>query len=261
MANIDYTTRDPITWDNDKITMGEYPGVRNANKFAYRDILNVADGSAYLTSDGVTNTFPLLTTPTTLTVTYNNTLDGPATNGAFAILIDYVDDDFLQKTAVVPFLGSGTEVTAFTCLGVNTTTVVAAGSAYTNVDDITITAVSDATVQSFVQAGQSLSGQSAIHVPANETIIVKYILFKSIKPVNGQSPRVKWQYYIHDRNLGTTFVPASTFIDTNLGTDYQQVDPVGFAVGPNSTIWLENTTTVDGTILSYGVSSTYYRQP
>ena len=186
--NYDATVVRPTDYISE-VAMDKRQGRQVWNKFGFN--LDCDIGSEIIASWGgaFDPTNDIITTAQTFNIAYDGTAggstDGAGTTGATQLLIYYIDEDFLQQTAVHVFGTDGSDTTSFTGLGINRVIVFANGGAGYNVSDITITATTDGTTQAEVPAQGSVTQQCIFHTQINHKFLADYLRFKILKPSGG----------------------------------------------------------------------------
>lgn len=257
---IDYSSRSPAIYP-DNATLGEYAGVRQVNKFAFRNVLNSADGLALLSGDDSLNQYTILSAPTAFNIVYDNTVDGFGTNGALILAFDYLDENLERKEAVHVLSNTGSDQTPFVGLGINAVTVVASGLNQKNANNISINAVSDGSTQCYIRTNESQSNFGVIHVPINEKLIAKYIVISGFKEVGGTTPIINFVFEIFNRFTNTSYAVGKTFIDPDASSYYYQEDQASVLVGPGSIVILKASSTTSNSSVSIGVTHLFYENP
>lgn len=140
-----------------EIALGNVPRAGVVNKFGFNPDIDLASSEVIASFGGSFDASNIVTTAQTLTITYNNTTDGLGTTGALTLLITYIDENFIEQSAVHVLSNTGSDVTSFTCLGVNRALVLSSGSNGKNANDITLTATTDTTIQAQIPSESSVT--------------------------------------------------------------------------------------------------------
>ena len=155
----------------DEVVRGLRSGVTSWNKFGYRDSLT--DDTEQVIWASTQNLPTIITTPSTFTITYNNTTDGAGRTGALSLVVYYLDADGNQAIAVHTLGSTGSDVTSFTGLGINRVAVNTNGGLTYNANTITITATTGGSVQAVVPALGSVTQQALFHVGFDQTAVMQ----------------------------------------------------------------------------------------
>ena len=172
-----------------EVAMGERQGRTVWNKFGFN--LDCDIGTEIVASWGgaFDPTSDIITTAQTFDIAYDGTAggstDGAGTTGATQLLLYYLDENFLQQTAVHVLGTDGTDTTSFTGVGINRVIVLANGGLGYNASDITITATTDGTTQAEIPALGSVTQQCIFHTQINHNFLADYLRFKILKPSGG----------------------------------------------------------------------------
>lgn len=228
LSTTEVTSLDYLT----EVALGRVADSSIVNKFGYNididtgtDEIVASFGGAF---DPLTN---IITTAQTVTITYNNTTDGSGQTGARMLLINYIDADFNAQVAYHVLGATGSDVSAFTCLGINRVVVVQYGASATNVNDITLTATTDTTIQAMIPALKSVTQQCLYHTPINHTFLMDFLKVSALKlSGGGGSPTVNIQGFSFSRvTLGQYSVfdiEIDTSIENNLTYNFK--NPISF---------------------------------
>lgn len=242
----------------DEVTRGLRGGVKQLNKFAFRDDVDTADGDALIIADNTTNTPTIMTTAGTFTIAYNNATDGSSTTGALVLLVDYLDSNFELQQGTHVLGSSGSDTTSFSGLGINRVVVVSSGSANTNTNDITFTATTGGSVQAFVPAGLSVTQQLWAHIPINAVGVSKFLFVNALRLSGGSSPRVTFKIFVYNRLVETTYEVFRYTMDTSTENHLEIVDPVNFPFGGRDVVWCTAATNTNNTEVSARLSFNIY---
>lgn len=199
------------------VAMGRRENRSTINKWGHNE--DLAQNVEELVSDWGGTFDPntdIISTAQTLTITYNNLTDGAGQTGALILLIDYLDENFNLAQAYHTLGSSGSDVTSFTCFGVNSVDVVANGGLGWNANDITFTATTDATIQARVSAGSSNTDQMIYHTPINHALMIDWFFGNVIKLAGGSTPKVSFKFYSWSRVTMTRYEVGHVKIDTSV---------------------------------------------
>lgn len=234
-------------------------GVSHLNRQGFRSDLDIADNDGWVNANNTTNTPVVLTTASTFTITYNNATDGFGTNGALSLFFTYLDENEDLQQVLHTLGNTGSDVTAFTGLGINEIAVGSSGSSNLNVNDITITATSNASVQSFVPAGTSLSQQVLIHIPRQTIGTVRFLRLNASKTQGGATPRVLFKVLVYSRESATIYEYFRHQVETDAENTALIADPVGRRLVARTVAYLTARTTHDDTNISASISVNLYK--
>lgn len=224
---------------------GLVEGVSYVGKFGYRNVNTAAAGDQTLWADN--SNFVIMTSASTLTITYNNATDGAGTTGALSLLIDYLDENFLRVSNAVHVLGSsGSDTTAFSCLGINRVVVLSSGSSDSNVNDITF--ANGANTQALIPAGDSVTQQSPFHCPIRTLPVMENLIFTASKS-GGAAPFIKYKAFSYSRVTQTRYKPREYELDTAAASQSGPHNPVIFS--GRDVIFLTMDTSRDNTVNSF----------
>lgn len=241
----------------DEIRIGLRAGVTGWNKFGYNADVSSAAPEVVATFGG---TFTPLDSAETFTIAYNNATDGLGTTGATELTFSYVDAAGFPATATHTLGSTGSDVTAFTGLGINRVAVSASGSANVNTNNITITATTAGTNQAQVPAGDGVTEQAIFHVGSNHLAVAKNLFVNIRKLSGGTAPRVTIRALVYNRNIATTFNIFRFDIDTAIENTLVYTDPVGFTLNPTDVLYFTAETNTNATIVNCRFSLVEYQR-
>ena len=244
----------------DRITLGEHEGASQINKFAYRSVLNIASGDAFITADNITDSPTILTTASTFTITYNQATDGLGTTGALTLLFTYLDSDEDQVQAIHTLSNTGSDVTSFSGLGINRIVVLSSGSATVNTNSITAKATAGSTTQGFIPALSGVTQQLILHVPRNTKATAKAIFIAARKISGGGSPRVTFKIRVYSRITNTRYEVFRHLMDTSSENHLTLIDPCNFPFSPRDVVWITAATDVNNTEVAARLSTNLYER-
>lgn len=242
----------------DEVLIGRRDGVSHFNKFGYRDGLTSAGGEQTIWE--TTGNFVPMTVASTFTITYNNSTDGSGTTGATQLYLFYIDANGLEQIAAHVLGSTGSDVTAFTGLGINRGTVSASGSANFNTNNITITETTGATKQAIIPAEESVTQQAIFFCDANSDSVAKFVYIHVNKISGGGSPRVLIKGYIFNREFETRYQIFRTTIDTASDTTVNINEPVGFKLSPTDVLYFVADTDTNNTAVNLRFSLLEYKR-
>lgn len=224
-----------------EVAMGKRQGRATINKWGHNE--NVGTGAAQIVAawGGTFNpATDIIKTAQTFTITYNNTTDGLGTTGALSLLFTYLDENFLTQTATHVLGNTGSDVTSFTGVGINRCIVLSNGGLGYNVNDITVTATTDATTQAEIPALKSTTHQAIFHTQINHNFLVDWLHANCIKLSGaGGSPVVEVFLKSWSRVTETAYevkhFKFDTSIENNVEFSYRQP----FIFGGREVIYME----------------------
>ena len=249
------TTRPTIFID--EVHRGLRSGVTAFNKFAFRSGLSASAGEETLWA--TTGNFVPMTTASTFTITFNSGTDGLGTTGALSLYIYYIDSNGLAQEALHTLSNTGSEVTAFSGLGINRVIVNTSGTALMNTNDITITETTGGTTQAALPALNGVSQQAIFFVDANSTAVAKNLWFNINKLSGGGAPRVTIKGYVYNRGTDSAFEVFRATVDTGVENTVYINEPVGFKLSATSVLYFVADTDTSNTIASLRFSLLEYK--
>tara|TARA_R110000823_G_C15905775_1_gene497318 strand:+ start:53 stop:1282 length:1230 start_codon:yes stop_codon:yes gene_type:complete len=226
----------------DEVVRGLRSGVTSWNKFGYRDSLT--DDTEQVIWASTQNLPTIITTPSTFTITYNNTTDGAGRTGALSLVVYYLDADGNQAIAVHTLGSTGSDVTSFTGLGINRVAVNTNGGLTYNANTITITATTGGSVQAVVPALGSVTQQALFHVGFDQTAVMQLLFFNVRTP--NKAKTVVLRGYLYNRLVGTRYEIYRDTIDTSTGLVRFITDPVKFKAVARDVVYFTATASGGG---------------
>lgn len=225
------------TIPQDEIRIGRRTGVTGWTKFGYRTGLTSAGGEEIVWASSAT--FTPLTSASTFTITYNSTTDGAdgGATGAKTLLFYYIDSDGLPAIAPHTLGSDGSDVTSFSGLGINRVPVTSSGTADSNVNAITITATTGGSTQAVIPAGGSVTQQAIYFNGSNHDAVAKYLMVNVSKFGVGTAPLVTVKAYVYSRLVDTRYEVFRYLFDTNVQTNLEISEPVGFNLSPTDVLY------------------------
>lgn len=235
---------------NTEVAIGRVPNASNVNKFGHNEDVDTGAWEIIASFGGTFDpTTNVITSSQTFTITYDtvtNGGDGSAGTGATSLLFTYLDENFLEATAIHALGSDGSDVTSFSGLGINRIVVLSSGSAGYNNNNITVTATTDGTNQAQIPAGMSVTHQCLYHTPINTTLLI-YYLYANILKLSGSSPTVEVKMYSWSRVTLTRYEVAHIKIDTSIENNIKPLDSIPFIFTGREVIWLESLTDQNNT--------------
>jgi len=230
----------------DEVLRGLRSGVTSWNKFGYRD--NLTENTEQIIWAATPNLPTIITTASTFTITYDNTVDGLGRTGALSLVFYYLDADGNQALAVHTLGNTGSDVTSFTGLGINRVALNLNGGLTYNAATITVTATTGGSVQAVVPAAGSVTQQAMFHIGFNQTAALQ-LLFLNISSSN-KSKNVIIKGYSFSRLVNSRYEIYRDNIDTAVGLDRVIIDPVKFRASARDVIYFTATASGGGAAAS-----------
>lgn len=235
----------------DEVALGHILGEYTNNKFGYN--LDIDTGTEEIIAsfggafDPLTD---IITTAQTFTIAYDNTQDGLGQAGATMLQITYLDENFKSQVAIHVLGSSGSDVTAFTGLGINRVVCIAFGSTAFNQADITITATTDTTTQAQIPAESSVTQQCIFHTQINHTFLASWLYFNALKLSGGSAPRLTIKGYSFSRVTLGRYQIYEAKMDTDISNEINLVPPEPFVLSGREVLYFTATTDTNNTEIS-----------
>lgn len=232
-----------------EVAMNKRQGRSVVNKFGFNK--DVDTGGAEIVASFGGSFDPLvniMSTVQTFNINYDNSLDGSGTSGALSLLITYLGDDFLEKTAVHVLGSTGSDTTSFEGLGINRALVLSNGGTPYNVGNIDIEASVDNTIQARIPIESGVTEQCILHTQINHNFLVDYVSLNTLKlSGGGSSPRVVFKMFSYSRVTQTRYNVLERDIDTDVVNDIEVTFPTPLVFGGREVIYLEAETNNNNT--------------
>lgn len=226
---------------NYEVAINRWANSQTWNKFGYNNDVDTGSSETIWAPGG---NITLLSSASTLDVVSGSSDDdgSPAGNGAQSIQIIGVDSnrDIISETVVMN--GTTTVTTSGSFLGVNRVQIISSGSAEGNVGDITISATTGASIQSFIPAGESVTQQCVFFVPTGHTFLTDWLYFNINKISGGGSPRVTINGYVKSFLTNTIYQVFETIVDTDVENTVELKPSQPFVVDQEGVLYFEATT-------------------
>ena len=222
------------------------------NKFGYNIDIDTASEEVVASFGGAFDPqTAVMSSAQTFTITYTNTLDGSTATGARMLQVSYIDENFASATAFHTLGSTGSDVTAFTGVGINRVVVVAYGGDATNGGDINLTATTDTTNQAQIPAGKSVTQQAIYHTPINRTLNLNFLKVSTLKlSGGGGSPVVNVIGYSYSRVTGGRYAVLDVEIDTAIENNLVLRLPEPITFTGREVVYFEASTDVNNTKVS-----------
>ena len=231
-----------------EVALGRRQGATTWNMFGYNGDIDI--GTEVVAAQG--GTFTFLTSASTLTIVSSDANDdgAPAGTGANSIVIYGIDANRLSQTEVVTMNGTTNVVTASTWLGINRVAVYLAGSTYTNVGNITITATTGGTTQAYVPAGKGTTQQLIFFTQADHQFLADWLILDGEKLASGTQPKVQFRGWVWSALSNAKYEVSYNTVDLSVETEHQLIPSQPFIIGEKSVFWIEATTDQNNTVVS-----------
>ena len=237
-------------------------GVTTVNKFGYNLNVNTIQEEVIASFGGTFDpTTDIMTVAQSFTVTFNSSTDGIGNTGALSLLIDYIDGNFELQQAIHVLGPSGSDLTAFTGLGINRIVVLSNGGAGFNNNTITFTATTDGTTQAEIPAESSVTQQCIYHTPINQNFLLEWLYFSPSGASGGFFPtsaKLNIKLYSWSRVTSTRYDVANLYLDAGSPND-PITTLVPFQIGGREVLYATVTTDTAGTEVSGRFSGELYK--
>ena len=175
----------------------------------------------------------------------------PQGTGAAGVQIVGLDANRKTQTEFVALDGTATVTTTSTWLGINRAAAVYAGSAQSNVGNITITHTTGGQVLGYIPAGDSVTQQMIYHTQNQARGLVDWLYLNFDKASGGGNPTVNVRIRIFNPLTNIYFLVYESVFDTSV-TQIVQLNPQQpFQTSPGDVLLLEASTSANNTVL-YG---------
>jgi len=231
-----------------EVALGRRQGATTWNKFGYNGDIDI--GTEVVAAQG--GTFTFLTSASTLTIVSSDANDdgAPAGTGANSIVIYGVDANRQSQIEVVTMNGTTNVVTASTWLGINRVAIYLAGSTYSNVGNITITATTGGATQAYVPAGKGTTQQLIFFTQDSHQLLSDWLIINAERIGGGSSPTVQFRLWVWSAVSNAKYEVAYFVVNTAVETEHQFIPSQPFVIGEKSVFWVEATTDQNNTVVS-----------
>lgn len=231
-----------------EVALGRRQGATTWNKFGYNGDIDI--GTEVVAAQG--GTFTFLTTASTLTIVSSSADDdgNPVGTGANSLVIYGIDANRVAQTEVVTMNGTTNVVTATTWLGINRVAIYLAGSTYTNVGNITITATTGGTTQAYVPAGKGTTQQLIFFTQADHQFLSDWLTLDAEKLSGGTQPIVQFRGWVWSAVSNAKYEVFYFTVNLSVETTHEYIPSQPFVVGEKSVFWVEATTDQNNTVTS-----------
>lgn len=153
------------------VATGKIPGWRSFRKFGMNDA--VTSGTEYMWPPG---TLRVLQTSASVASCVSSSAEDdeneatPPGTGAFGLVVEGLDENFVEVSETVALAGTTPVLTTQTFIRVDRCYITTAGSAETNIGNISISL--GGALQAFVEIGEGQTNICMFTVPADHTVIV-----------------------------------------------------------------------------------------
>lgn len=235
-----------------EVAMGKRQGRTTINKWGYNLDVDGTDNTIEELVASWGGTFDpntdIISTAQTFTISYNITTDGLGQTGATQLLISYLDENFNLQDSVHILSNTGSDITAFTGLGINRVLVLANGGAGWNVNAITLTATTDATTQAQIPALKSVTQQLIYHTPINHNLLLDWFRGNILKlSGGGGSPAVTIKAYSYSRVTQTRYEVLQEDIDSTVENQINLEPSQPFNIGGREVVYFVVSTDTNNT--------------
>lgn len=234
-----------------QVAKGKIPNAALWNKFGYN--LDVDSGGEEIIASwggAFDPTTDIMSTLQTFTIAYNSGTDGEGTTGALSLLIYYLDTDFNEAIAFHTLGSTGTDVTSFSGYGINRCVVYTNGGSGYNVNDITVTATTDTTVQAQIPALESTTQQAIFHTAVGYQFAADWSLVNVRKLSGGSAPRVTIKAYSWSRVTSTRYEVFRLDVDTSIENSIALTPKSPFPIGGREVLYWTASTNTNDTIVN-----------
>ena len=235
-----------------EVAMGKRQGRTTVNKWGVNTDVDTASAEIVASFGGAFDpTTDIITTAQTFTIAYDTAIDGLGNTGALSLLITYIDADFISQTAVHTLSNTGSDVTAFSGLGINRALVYSTGGDPYNGNNITITATTDTTTQAQIPQYAGVTQQAYYHTQINHTLLTDWLFLNALKDTGGGgSPKVIFRIYSFSRVTSVRYKVFECRLDTSSQETLELTPSQKFPFGGREVIWIEAETSVNNTSVS-----------
>ena len=240
-----------------EVALGRRQGATTWNKFGYNADIDI--GTEVVAAQG--GTFTFLTAASTLTIVSSSTDDdgSPAGTGAQTITIYGIDANRVAQTEVVTMDGTTNVVTATSWLGINRAIVSSAGSTYSNVGNITITATTGGTVQAYIPATKGTTQQLIFFTQADHQFLADWLVMDGEKLSGGTQPVIQFRGWIWNSVTNTKIEVSYSTVNLSVETEHVLTPSQPFVIGEKCVFWVEATTDQNNTVCSGRFSGIEFR--
>lgn len=136
--NYDAIVTRPNSYESE-VAMGKRQGRTVVNDWGINEDVDTASPEIVASWGGAFDpTTDIITTSQTFTIAYDTAGDGLGSNGALSLLFTYIDSNYLSQTATHVLSNTGSDVTAFSGLGINQVVVLSSGSTGYNASNLSL---------------------------------------------------------------------------------------------------------------------------
>lgn len=229
-----------------EVALGRRQGATLWNKFGYN--ADIDTGTEVISSFG--GTFVPMTTARTLSIVSTSTDDDDGGTGANSIIVYGIDANRVAQTVVVTMDGTTPVVTTETWLGVNRMAIYISGSGKVNAGTITATAVTDATIQGQIPAGEGTSQQCIFFTQDSHTALAEWLTINVVRFGSGTEPVVTVKGWVYSSVSNSKYEVVRMNVDCSIENHQELAPPLPFPIGEKSCFWLEATTNRDNTVVN-----------
>ena len=168
-------------------------------------------------------------------------------SGTETVVIYYIDENRAPQILVVPMNGTTPVVSVVLSLGINRVAMFLCGANSVNAGDITVTAVTDASIMAQMPAGGGVTQQCIFHVPAGWQFAAEWLSANAVEPSGKPLVTIKFWVWSAVSN-GKQEVYRKT-LDTAVTTELNENPNLPFPLTESTVCWLEATTDKNATIV------------
>lgn len=229
-----------------EVALGLRQGATTWNKFGYNGDVDV--GTEVLAVFG--GTFTPLLTGTRLSISSTSTDDNGYTSGSGcrAIVVYGIDQNRVSQTEVVTLSGTASVLTAGQWLGVNRSAIYLAGSGLGNAGVITMTAVSDGSVQAQIGVGEGTTQQCIFFTQKDHQALIDWLIVDGEKLSGGTTPKFTFKAWVYSAVSNAKYEIFRQVVDTTVDDHIELRPSQPFVVGEKSCFWIEVTTDQNNSI-------------
>jgi hypothetical protein len=188
-------------------------------------------------------------TASSYTIEYDQSLEGTGVSGIASIIFDYIGEDYFSGTSIHVLGNTGSDITPFTGFGINSVKIKTTnGYGYKNLADISIYDNGMSSYQALIPTGKGGTNQLIYHVPWYAKLLIENMTFNSIKLI-GDSPKIKINGYVFNRNDSTEIDIFELVMDTNISNDFNYTPEAPLVVDEKEVFYLRATSDTDNTII------------
>lgn len=210
--------------------LGTLPNVSSTTVFGYIGALQISEVSSPISWGESRTRVSFLTSAAAMEIISSSASDTSAGTGARTVTVIGLDTNWDQVVQTVTMNGTTAVSIPTTMVAVNTVVVATAGSANSNVGNLTVRVVSGAVLQSYVAASNSISRMGMFTVPRNYKFC-PFNFFLNANKAGGATATVGFDFVFTDAN-GLAIKGLSQTISNSTGLPITLPCPV--VIGPKT---------------------------